>query len=236
MSRSRHPVVAVLVVAAILGAAAPARAEWFAGLYLGWANTSKTELTFTTRSPRTFEDVEFDNSVVGGARAGYWFGPQTFEGLGEIGRNVGVDLDLSYFNPRIPSQFVDTNIGRGRLGFMDIDVVTITPSLLLRYPLMVDKEFPAGRLQPYVGIGPTIYVASTTDSGTFGGRGDEETDTGLGVSFRPGIAWHVTESVALFAEYRLIHFSPDYGFRRGPVDFSITSHHLNFGATFTFGR
>lgn len=91
MIRSRDAIVAVLVVAAVLGAASPARAEWFAGLYLGWANTSNTELTFTTRTPRTFEDVEFD-------------------------------------------------------------------------------------------------------------------------------------------------FSPDYSFRRGPVDFSITSHHVNFGASFTFGR
>jgi opacity protein-like surface antigen len=213
----------------------PAHAEWFAGLYLGYAITAPTELTFTTRTPRTFEDVEFQNSVVWGGRAGYWFGAgDTWAGTWTP--YLGFDLDVSYFRPRIPTQTTQTNVGRARLGGMDVTVVTVTPEILWRYPLMVDQEFPTGRLQPYFGFGPTIFYSSSGDSTSFGPRGSGESDTGLGVAFRPGVAWQVTEAVSVFAEYRFVHISPTYEFPRGPVDLSINSHQFNVGAAYRFGR
>lgn len=234
MLRFGHRIVALVVIVAALGVAAPARAEWFADLYLGWGITGSSDVTFTTRTPRTFEDVELDNSLVWGGRAGYWFGPDLL-GPALGGRFLGADVDLSYFRPRIAGQTVDTEVGQRRLGAMDISVVTITPELVARYPLLADKEFPAGRMQPYAAIGPTIFFSSATDSGTFGGRGDEESDAGVGVALRGGLAWHVTDAVAIFAEYRLVRVSPEYEFRRGPVDLGITGHQLNFGVSYRFG-
>jgi hypothetical protein len=40
----------------------------------------------------------------------------------------------------------------------------------------------------------------------------------------------------VFSEYRLVHLSPTYDFTRGPVDFDITSHQLNFGIAYRFGQ
>ena len=226
--------IAALVLTTVLGTTSPACAEWFAGAYLGFAMTSDTELTFTRRVPRTWQDVEFQTAPVWGARAGYWFEGDQF---GEFTRYIGADLDVSYFRPRIPTQTQQTEIGAQRLGGMDVSVVTISPSVLVRFPLLADQEFPQGRLQPYVAFGPTFFVTSAEDSGTFGGPGGgSESDSGLGVTFRLGLSWAFTDALSVFSEYRLVHLSPTYEFTRGPVDFDITSHQLNFGIAYRFGR
>jgi opacity protein-like surface antigen len=234
----RRVLAVVVVLGCVLGVVAPARAEWFAAIYLGLGITSNNEVTFTTRQPRTWEDVEFLNSVVWGARAGYWFADNAAirDALGEFSRYLGADLDVSYFRPRIPSQTANTEVGPRRLGGMDISVVTLTPELLARYPLLVDREYPMGRVQPYVAFGPTIFFSSADDSGSFGPRGGSASDQGLGVVVRPGVQWYVTENVALFGEYRFVHFAPTYDFTRGPVDLAISSHHFNIGVSYTFGR
>jgi opacity protein-like surface antigen len=223
-----------IALSIVLGVATPARAEWFAGIYLGFATTSDTDVTFTRRTPHTWQDVEFGQTVVWGGRAGYWFGEG--ELFGELTRYMGVDLDVSYFRPRIEAQTKPTEVGPRRLSAQDISVVTFTPEVLLRYPLMVDQQWPMGRLQPYVAFGPTIFFSSADDNGTFGPRGGSESDRGLGVVFRPGIAWQMTDAVALFAEYRFVHVSPRFEFTRGPVDLDINSHHINLGVSYTFGR
>ena len=230
----RHLLALALVLSVVLGAAPPARAEWWAAMYLGFATTSDTEVTFTRRVPRTWQDVEFQESVVWGARGGYWFGESQL--LGDLTRYVGLDLDISYFRPRIPAQTRPTEVGPRRLGAQDISVVTVTPEILFRYPLMVDPQWPMGRLQPYVAFGPTIFFSSADDNGTFGPRGGSESDNGVGIVFRPGIQWQMTDAVGLFAEYRFVHVAPRYEFSRGPVDLDINSHHFNFGISYTFGR
>jgi opacity protein-like surface antigen len=228
-----HFLAIAIALCIVLGSVAPARAEWFAGIYLGLATTSDTEVTFTRRVPRTWEDVEYRQSVVWGGRVGYWL---EGDALGELTRYVGLDLDVSYFRPRIEAQTRQTEVGPRRLGAQDISVVTVTPSVLVRYPLLVDQQWPMGRLQPYVAFGPTFFFSSADDNGTFGPRGGSESDGGVGVAFRPGIAWHVTDAVAVFAEYRFVHLSPRYEFARGPVDLDINSHHINIGVSYTFGR
>ena len=237
MIRVMRRLIAASALASVLASTAPAHAEWWAGLYLGLAVTSNTEVTFHTRRPRTWEGVEVDNSFVWGGRVGYWLERGVFGDMfGDLTPFLGFDVDISYFRPRIPTQTASSDEGPRRLGAMDLAVGTFTPELIARYPLMVDNEYPSGRLQPYVAFGPTIFYSSTGDSTTFGPRRSSESDVGVGVSVRPGIAWHVSESVAIFAEYRFVHLSPTFDFPRGPVDLSINSHQFNFGATYHFGK
>ncbi len=239
MPQAKPMLVAALMLMFVLGAASPTRAEWFGSLYLGYGITSSDELTFTQRMPRTFEDVEFRKTAVWGGRAGYWFRENEALGgisLGRAGRYLGADLDFSYFRPRIPSQRVRTDVGRGFLGAMDVEVVTLTPEVLARDPLLVDKEFPQGRLQPYIGLGPAIFITSANDSGAFGPRGGSAAAFGVGFIGRTGVAWHVTENVQLFTEYRFVHASPEFKFTRGPVELTINSHHFNVGVSYVFGR
>jgi hypothetical protein len=71
-----HFLAVALALSTVAGSVSPAAAEWFAGLYLGFATTSDTDLTFTRRTPRTWQDVEFQTNPVWGGRAGvsYTFG------------------------------------------------------------------------------------------------------------------------------------------------------------------
>src|SRR5688500_16095603 len=111
--------IAALTLASVVGAASPACAEWFAGLYLGFAMTSDTEVTFTRRVPRTWQDVEFQTNPVWGGRAGYWF---EGDALGDLTRYVGFDLDVAYYRPRVEPQTRETEVGPRRLGAMDVSV------------------------------------------------------------------------------------------------------------------
>jgi len=89
----------LLSVLACLAVAAPARAEWFADLYLGGAFTEKHDVDFNGQPGReTTLGVSVDESFAGGIRGGYWFPLQ----LGPV--NFGVGLDLSHFRPNIGRQ------------------------------------------------------------------------------------------------------------------------------------
>jgi len=48
-----------------------------------------------------------------------------------------------------------------------------------RLPLIKDKDFAHGRLQPYVGVGPSLFISRL--SGDLGNRGGRASDTSLDV-------------------------------------------------------
>jgi opacity protein-like surface antigen len=227
----------VLVIVLAFAFPAPAVAQWFVDGYLGFAVTANTDVDFGARTPgtpRTLEDVEFDNTTLVGARLGYWLTRTPM--LGDMARYLGVDLDVSYFSPDIPGQTVSTDLGPRRFGTTDLSIVTITPEIIGRYPMLVDRDYPDGRLQPYIALGPTVYIASAEGGTTFEPGGGSESDTGVGFVIRPGVAWHLMEQLAVFAEYRFVHVAPTFEFSRGPVDISINSHHFNVGLSWRFGR
>ena len=247
MWRRPAPSLLMLAVAtlALTVVPAPAAAGWFTDLYLGLAITTDSDVDFAPTTPRgfipqTFKDVSYDNSIVWGGRAGYWFGGRQSrapEFLGDWAPYVGMALDVEYFRPRIPSQVVDTDLGGRprRLGFMDLWVTTITPELLIRYPMMKSTEYPEGRLEPYFGLGPSIFVSHLTDSaGNFGPRGDSSTDAGIGILMGPGIAFQLTDHFYALAEYRYVRATPTFKFQGGDTSLSINSHQLNIGVSYRF--
>ena len=44
-------------------------------------------------------------------------------------------------------------------------MIPVSPLLMLRAPLASDEEFPYGRFQPFVGIGPGIFITLVDESG-----------------------------------------------------------------------
>jgi opacity protein-like surface antigen len=82
------------------------------------------------------------------------------------------------------------------------------PDLRARWPLMIDAQFPAGRLQPYVTGGPTWAFSLNDDSlkVEFGGK--------VGV----GVAYNIVPMFAIFSEYR-------YTFYPG---FNLTDRHTTY--------
>jgi len=233
---------ALLMLTAILAClvvAAPASAEWFGDLYLGGAFTSKHDVDTNfpnTAGQVTTLDVTFDPSFVGGARGGYWF---PFA-LGPL--NLGVGLDISHFVPNIGRQ-TRTRCSRfcvsDQFDDLDLSVWVIGFDAMLRYPLMKSPEFPNGQLQPYVTLGPAIFVAHTEDSRNFEPSNQSDTDASVGVKVGAGVAWQFTKNIAMFGEYRFTHFSPEFTFRdnglgNATLSTDVNTHYLLVGVSFRF--
>jgi opacity protein-like surface antigen len=224
---------------ACLVIATPAAAEWFTDLYLGGAFTEKHDVDTnfpTTGDQVTTLDVTFNNSFVGGIRGGYWF---PFD-LGPL--NFGVGLDISHFAPNVSRQtrtFCARFCVTGEFDDFDLSVWTIGFDAMLRYPLLKSSQFPNGQLQPYLTIGPTIFVAHAEDSRNFEPSNQSDTDTSVGVKLGAGVAWLFTKNIAVFGEYRYTHFSPEFTFRddvlgNANLSTAINTHYVLVGASFRF--
>lgn len=225
------------LVLACLAAAAPARAEWFTDLYLGGAFTEKHDVDTNAAPGRvTTLDVSLDNSFAGGIRGGYWF---PFE-LGPV--NFGVGLDFSHFRPNIGRQtrtFCSSFCVSGVFDDVDLSVWTVGFDAMFRFPLLKSTAFPNGQLQPYITVGPAIFVAHAEDSHNFVPSNQSDSDTSLGVKVGAGVAWHFTKLIAMFGEYRYTHFSPEFTFAdnaRGITDLStdVNTHYVLVGVSFRF--
>ena len=214
MNRTRSLLLVVAVLAWLAIAPRPASAELFADIHLGAAVTGSNDVTASALGvEETALDVDFDTSFSIGGRAGYWFEAPPLRG---VPLNFGLALDISHFSPDIDTQVV-TFIDPGGpdvavLPAIDLSVTAISFDLMLRWPLIVSREFPRGQLQPYFSIGPAIFVTSADDSLNFDPPGQSDTDASIGVKLGLGAAWLVFKNVAVFGEYRFTHFSPEFEF------------------------
>ena len=85
-------------------------------------------------------------------------------------------------------------------------MIPITPLVLARLPLLESDEFPTGRLQPYIGEGPGIFLHRRKVDFESGDQIRNET-VDVGADVRAGLAWKFTPLFGIFAEYRFNYFS-----------------------------
>ena len=110
---------------------------------------------------------------------------------------------------------------------------------MLRYPLMKSAKFPNGQLQPYITVGPAIFVAHAEDSQNFEPSNQTDSDTSVGVKVGAGVAWQFTKTIAMFGEYRFTHFSPEFTFRDDVLGSAnlrtdVNTHYLLVGVSLRF--
>lgn len=182
MQRPTAQLVPLVVLGLVVLAVSRASGEPFLDLYGGIADTESTRVTATDRncttvfpflldvcSPETkaTRNVGFETSATYGVRGGYWFEPVPW---------VGLAGDLSYFEAEAPA-------ARFR-------VVPLSLLVMLRLPLLATEEIPKGRLQPYVGLGPSIFFhEATVDFRDEGVRKVRLSSAELGFDARLGLAW-----------------------------------------------
>ena len=233
----------------------PVGAEWFADLFVGPAFTQSENVVVSQAGFKSrLKDVDFDNSVSFGGRGGYWFESTPYFGLA---------LDVSHFRPDIGKQKATgcfSGAAAGALGIIgcfpgtqvfhiDLGVTGISFDALLRWPLLTSKDFPKGQIQPYLTLGPTIFVAQAKDSrfplSNFIPGSQSETDTSVGVKVGAGIAWQFHQNIALFGEYRFTHFAPKFDTHNlsatdfvsivsSPTKTDIDTHRVIFGVSLRF--
>lgn len=236
-------VVTALAVLAFLAHATSASAEFFADLYAGAAFTQKADVTLKGNFlgiplvEEKAEDVKFDNSMVFGGRVGYWSGAAPYAGIG---------LDVFHFQPD-SQNFVGSDpsgivfgVPGSATGRFDINVTAITLNVLLRLPLFTSDDLPSGRLQPYLSVGPGLFITQAKGEikGEVSGQpfraSRSETDTSIGVQAGAGVAFSVHKNVALFGEYRFTHLSPDVEVSGIKFETNLNTHHLIGGISFRF--
>ena len=209
-------VLAIALVTSIGLGARPAAAEWFADVFAGLSLTQSHDLKLSDRGigPATYEDVDFDKSLAWGGRVGRYFDSLPFLGFG---------MDFFRYYPFIGGQSVNVRgcflpggcgTGRGGTGSFETDVSAVSVDLMLRLPLLKSDDAPRGRLQPYVAVGPPLFITTLTPRTTrqFHNQ-DGDTDVSIGFKAAAGVAVQVYKNLALFGEYRFTHVSHEFELR-----------------------
>jgi len=205
--------------------------ERFFCLYGGMAQTRSGSLDWETEYVPFFGsglrytgsiDYEENDAAVFGLRFGRWMDW------------FGIAMDLSYFN-------IDSENAA-----LDIDIIPFSLLFLGRYSLLISDDFPAGKLQPYLAVGPTfpsIYTSARTQAADDTAIKLSDWQLGIGLDFRLGCAWQQTEKSGFFVEYRYtsIKASSDAGEDENSfwgqtdgIKGRLSTHHMLAGVSFLY--
>lgn len=205
-------------------------AEWMTGANVGFSVSDDEDITRNSDGIEIAEArFDIDDSFTLGYRIGYWLESLPW---------LGLSADISYFRPDIE---VNYNNGQASCPIEDavcirrsgeLDIIPISPLLMLRIPLGADQDFPKGRFQPYVAFGPGIFF-SWSDFDNF-----DDSDVEFGWDARAGIAAMVAHNIAVFFEYRYtdVEFVIDehVGSIRNEFEIELDTHHFTVGIFYYF--
>jgi opacity protein-like surface antigen len=202
------------------------RAEWLADLYLGAAITDDSEVKVDRYFSRqsASERTSYDTSFTFGGRIGYWL---------DVFHYLGFAADLSYF--QTDSEKVD------------FEIVPFSILFMLRWPLLISDDYPHGKIQPYLGGGPSIiYYDMTVDFRPTVSEKVSDWSLENGWDFRAGLLWQFHRNFGIFGEYRYTHYEINYkdeteewilGYEprtRLKVETTLDTHHFLTGISFRF--
>ena len=207
---------ATVLVLTFAGPTRPAGAEVFVDLYGGGAFTRDADITIHDGAPLN-ATLKFDTEATGGGRVGYWL---TGAGLPWLGFGV----DVSYYAPATSAADVDARL----------QVIPISALVLLRIPLLADPEVPTGRVQPYIGGGPSLVATRVKLDAPALGERFSDTVAELGADLRAGLTFMLTRNVGVFAEGRYLFFTTKPGAHSFGVDLDIETFQALGGLTLRF--
>ncbi|MCG6944152.1 MAG: porin family protein, partial [Deltaproteobacteria bacterium] len=202
------------------------RAEYLMDLYLGAAMTDDSEVQVDTYFPResASERTSYDTSFTFGYRFGYWL---------DFFHYLGFAADLSYFEAESEK--------------VDFSIVPFSILFMLRWPLLTSAEYPHGKIQPYLGGGPSlIYYDMSVDLRPTVSEKVSDWSFEDGWDFRAGLLWQFHTNFGIFGEYRYTHYKINYkdeteewilGFEprtRLKVETTLETHHFLTGIAFRF--
>ena len=139
-------------------------------------------------------DLELQNSVMYGAKAGYFL-----QNL----RWLGAEVEVFNTTPHFKQQ-VFTATGPGGTGSVELPgaylrVLTTAFNIITRYP--------GEKFQPYIGVGVGIFIVNAHDAE------GSSSDTAPGLNALAGIRYFLTDHLAVFGEHK--YNRADLGFDTG---------------------
>jgi len=165
----------------------------------------------------TLSEVSIQPSVMGGAMIGYDFINSGFGGRAwpDWMKYFSVATDITYNSFNIKTNqtigVIVNGINLGNVvgtrdGYLKGYEVCWTFLFMAHYGFMRDSEVPAGRIVPYIGVGPAILW--TGFENPFGnGRADS---VNVALVVEPGIRWMALPNVSIDTAMRYRYAAPSY--------------------------
>ena len=208
-----------------LTAPTPLKAESVTEIYGGVGFTQKHNAMVTLPNAGitgTHESLKFNSAIAVGGRVMYWNASHPFLGFG---------LDASHFSgPDQPQQSAITELCVQNSGCstspeniekFNNNVTVIGLDAMLRYPLFKSEQFKKGQLQPYLTVGPAVFISTMKDTGNFIPPKQSSGYTSVGVKAGAGVNLFFNQNLGAFLEYRDTSFQVKDTFQNDRVVHTI---------------
>lgn len=190
----------------------------------GFTDVEAVDKTDTFPAGTRFSDLALKSSILYGAKVGHYFQQIPW---------FGVEFELYNTTPHLKQQPSTLTVPgfaplQGTTDGNYLRVLTIAPiNFMLRYP--------GKRVQPYVGVGPGIFLARLKEAEA----GQTLSSTTVGVNTMVGLRYLLTRHFAVFGEWKYnytrmsydqnLNFIQPFGLK---TDYHM--HHFVFGAAYLF--
>jgi len=146
----------------------------------------------------TLSDLSLHNSVVYGAKLGYYFDSMKW---------LGVETEVFNSTPHVKQQTATASFGglsaTGTLTGQDVRILNWSPvNIVVRHQM--------GQFEPYAGIGLGLFFAKIRDGQT----GESSSTTEPGLNTQLGARFYLTKNMTLFGEWK---------YNRASLNFSESS-------------
>jgi opacity protein-like surface antigen len=208
-----------------------------------WRYDNRSGGQFAVPYSVTTDRIQYQNSVVGGLKGGYFFHKFPYLGLeGEFSysrndiREQIVNISPALVPPgNTPNPVIGSTV---RIPAQSVSVMTLALHIIGRVGFFKSEEIPFGRLQPYVGIGPGFVVI----------YGEIDAAKNFSLEALAGMRYMIRKNLSLFVEYnisqqwkveleqqKLKQLPAVGGFeQRGLATFDFQKHHWVAGICFHF--
>jgi len=192
-------------------------AEPFSDLYLGYSMTSDESYVVNglplPPSLICVTSCSSAKSPIGGIRVGYWFERLPW---------LGVAGDFSAF---IASWGIESPY--------EITAFPITPLLMVRARLIKQDGYDNGRVQPYLAVGPSMYITTATVNTGFALIGTAQTDsaTSVDIGFDGRLGVHIATApwFGVILEYRYTYSKPSWDLLGASVRTELSTNNFVVG-------
>lgn len=165
----------------------------------------------------TISDQSLQTSILYGGKIGHYFKAVPW---------LGIEAEVYNTTPHIKQQVITFSgpsgpVGQAEFPGLNFRVLTVAP-------LNVTLRYHKSRLQPYVGVGPGIFLARIREPGLT--SDDTQSSTSLGLNAYAGARFYITRHLTVFGEGKFNHVR--FSFPENPNFFGFDATYNMFHASF----
>ena len=134
-----------------------------------------------------FSSLEMKNSVMYGAKLGYFF---------DSAKWLGIETEAFNTTPHVKQQTATLTVPGA--GSVPVDLRGQSVRVTVWAPVNLIVRYPGERFQPYAGVGMGVFFARINDTAS----GESLSDTTVGLNMQVGLRYLVTNNVSVFGEYK----------------------------------